>query len=929
MLCAFFVTGATSLIFEVVWVRLLLLSLGTTPAAMGVVLSAFMGGMAIGSWLAGRVFMRRLSPVAVYAGFEAWIGVYALATPFVLRLVALAPPTFQLGLGVLALLPATVAMGTSLPVLVRVLHGGTTNRATTVGWLYAVNTAGGVAGPLLTVFVLFPLVGLSRTLVITALVNLIVGGAVWLGRSCWGRAEPQRLDAVSVGGGTPVAATRVPRRLYVFLAVSGATAMVYEMAWSRTLSMVYGSSVYGVSIMLSTFLAGIAIGAWVAAARVRRRPATMLGAVWLLAGSAWAAFISLHVGGRLPFLFLDLYRWVDGETTGLFGVQFLLAALLMLPATLCLGALLPVVVSVAARGAGARPAVASLYAANLLGSATGALVASGLLLASVGLHVSVQVGVLVALGLALVTIVRLPGPHARTRAARGERPAAFDRRPSTHSGRPEPVEGRCIPDGPALGHSRQGSNTTGMLPRLALRRFDAALPPTSLGATRDSRHGLLAATVLAVILVLSLDGGARQLALSVGLYHGAPSYAGNDDRGIRDLLASHELLFYRDGPTASVAVQQVDRYVLMKINGKTDASTGAGDIETQTLLAHLPLMAAEQAERVAVVGFGSGMTVGAVLTHPVREVDAFEIEPAVIEASRYFEPINGRPLDDDRLRLVIGDARSELRPTVEPYDVIISEPSNPWITGVANLFTRDFFELTASRLARGGVFAQWFHLYGMSEDSAREVMATFRSVFPHVVAFNDRDLILLGSDRPITFSLHEMARRFADPGVRASLGEAYVRYPADLLVKLRLDERGTAAFAAGAPLNTDDNMRLELAAPRTLYQDRLTAIRAELDQHTPVPLDLLTGYGSPAEAEIELAASYFTAGRDDEALRHCERALAFESSFEGLKLLGQIAERRGNRRRARHAWRLALAEGGDPGQRALVQALLHGAVEPT
>ena len=175
---------------------------------------------------------------------------------------------------------------------------------------------------------------------------------------------------------------------------------------------------------------------------------------------------------------------------------------------------------------------------------------------------------------------------------------------------------------------------------------------------------------------------------------------------------------------------------------------------------------------------------------------------------------HGPPHDDDSLRPpAAGEADSgveqigrvdphyaglELRRDVEPYDVIISEPSNPWITGVANLFTRDFFELAASRLAPGGIFAQWFHLYGMSEDSAREVMATFRSVFPHVVAFNDRDMILLGSDRPIMFSLDQMTRRFADPGVRASLAEAFVRYPADLLVKLRLDERGTAAFAAGA-----------------------------------------------------------------------------------------------------------------------------------
>ncbi|MBP99513.1 MAG: hypothetical protein CL477_02410 [Acidobacteria bacterium] len=856
LLGAFFLTGATSLIFEVVWTRLLLLSLGTTPVAMSVVLAAFMGGMAGGAWLAGRAVMRRVPPIAVYVGLETWIGLYALATPLALRLVDLAPSDFQLAVGVLILLPATVAMGTSLPVLVQVLDARSTARATTVGWLYAANTAGGVAGPLLTVFILFPLAGLSRTLIVAAVVNFLVAGAVWCARSCWASASAQWRAVVPAGDAHQEGVTAdvpVPRLLYAILAVSGGTAMVYEVAWSRTLSMVYGSSVYGVSIMLSTFLVGIALGSWLAATRIRRHPATLLGAVWLLAGSAWAAFVSLWVGGRLPFLFLDLYRLVGGGTTELYGVQFLLAALLMLPATVCLGALLPVVVSLApaSSNVGARPVVSSLYAANLLGSATGALVASGMLLASVGLSVSVQVGVLVALGLALFAMVRLPGSHPRT----------------------------------------------------------------------------IGATLLAVLLVLALDSGARRLALSFGLYHGAPSYADNDDRGIRDLLASHDLLFYRDGPTASVAVQRVDRFVLMKINGKTDASTGAGDIETQTLLGHLPLMAAERADRVAVVGFGSGMTAGAVLTHPVREVDAFEIEPAVVEASRYFEPINGRPLDDDRLRLVIGDARGELRRDAQPYDVIISEPSNPWITGVANLFTRDFFELTASRLAPGGIFAQWFHLYGMSEESAREVMATFRSVYPHVVAFKDRDLILLGSDSPIAFSLDQMTRRFADPGVRASLAEAHVRYPTDLLVKLRLDERGTAAFAAGAMLNTDDNMRLELAAPRTLYQDRFGVIQAELDRYRPAALDLLTGYESPAAAEFELAASYFTAGHDDAALRHCERALALETSFEGLKLLGQIAERSGDRRRARRAWQLALATGGDPAQRALVEALL-GTVEP-
>lgn len=112
------------------------------------------------------------------------------------------------------------------------------------------------------------------------------------------------------------------------------------------------------------------------------------------------------------------------------------------------------------------------------------------------------------------------------------------------------------------------------------------------------------------------------------------------------------------------------------------------------------------------------------LTHPVQRVDAFEIEPALVEASRFFEPENGRPLEDPRVRLVLGDARVRLRRSDAEYDLIISEPSNPWLTGVASLFTQEFFEAAASRLAPDGIVCQWFHLYGMTEASTRSLLAT-------------------------------------------------------------------------------------------------------------------------------------------------------------------------------------------------------------
>ena len=376
-------------------------------------------------------------------------------------------------------------------------------------------------------------------------------------------------------------------------------------------------------------------------------------------------------------------------------------------------------------------------------------------------------------------------------------------------------------------------------------------------------------------------------------------------------------------------MQQVDRFILLKVNGKTDASNGPGDITTQLLLGHLPFMVSD-ASRIAVIGWGSGMTAGAILTHPVDSVNAFESEPAVIEASRYFEPSkyfkpgNGRPLDDERLNLVMGDARTRLQRSSIVYDLIVSEPSNPWITGVSNLFTQDFFEIASSNLKPDGILCQWFHLYGMSEESTRSLLATFRSVFPHTLAFKARDLILLGSKSPIRLSMSRIRRMLAESATRNSLSRAQIDYPTDVLAALRLDADGVAEFSRNAPFNTDDNMLLELSAPRSLYRDRSEAIRAELNRYPPSAMDVLTDHESEGDILLELAASYFTDGRKEQALEVCERALAIHDSFEGQKLLGQTLQSMGRTDEARRALQKALhREDGDAQGRKFVQALLR------
>jgi spermidine synthase len=350
-------------------------------------------------------------------------------------------------------------------------------------------------------------------------------------------------------------------------------------------------------------------------------------------------------------------------------------------------------------------------------------------------------------------------------------------------------------------------------------------------------------------------------------------------------------------------------------------------MQTQVLLAHLPLMVHEGAERVAVVGWGSGVTAGAALSYPgVERVDAFEIEPAVVEASKHFEDVSGDPLDDPRLELIVGDARARLRRSSGTYDVMISEPSNPWITGISNLFTQDYFRILDSRLAPGGVVCQWFHLYGMSEEATRSLVATFASVFPEQLLFrlsSGRDVLLLGSHEPIRFSLPRMRQVFEDPARGQVLGSIGLHYPFDVLVGLTLDTEGCAEFAEGAPLNTDDNMRLELSAPRTLYVDRTEEIGEALQEHQVTVVDYVDDEHSRGEILLDQAASLFTADRNEEALAVCQDAIALDPSFAAYKLRGQILQALGRTDEARRAFEFVLDLGGTPEERAVVEALLR------
>jgi spermidine synthase len=214
-----------------------------------------------------------------------------------------------------------------------------------------------------------------------------------------------------------------------------------------------------------------------------------------------------------------------------------------------------------------------------------------------------------------------------------------------------------------------------------------------------------------------------------------------------------------------------------------------------------------------VLGWGSGVTVGSVLQGNVKHVTAVELEPAVVEASQLFNAVNHAPLSDPRLRLFEDDARHILLAADDTYDVIISEPSHPWVSGVANLFTHDFYQLAARRLRPDGVMAQWVQSYQISFATYRTLLATFQSVFPEVAVFftpGTTDTILIGSRQPLR--LEDLATRWDNAGSRRELARIELQRPEHLLAGLVLHGDAIRRLTHEAPLNTDDNMRVEFGA---------------------------------------------------------------------------------------------------------------------
>ncbi|MGE0812371.1 MAG: hypothetical protein AB7O93_03460, partial [Vicinamibacterales bacterium] len=342
----------------------------------------------------------------------------------------------------------------------------------------------------------------------------------------------------------------------------------------------------------------------------------------------------------------------------------------------------------------------------------------------------------------------------------------------------------------------------------------AALAVAAAGGLSATWRTLVGTAAAAAVAVIALTPPWNRALMASGAYLYAPFIPAGVDVGA--MLEAGTLRYYADGAAATVAVKTLTGTTTLTVDGKTDASN-RGDMLTQALVAHLPLLLHPAPRDVAVIGLGSGVTVGAALAHPISRVDVVELSPEVVEASRFFEAENRRALADPRTRLVVGDGRTHLRLSRRQYDVIVSEPSNPWIAGVAALFTREYFEEARARLTPGGVFCQWANAYNIADGDLRAIAATFLSTFPGATAWlvGEHDVLFVGA---AAGGLAQIEASWTRAGVAEDLARYGARTPFAVLSLAVAGPTELAAYAAGhAPLD-DDRMALEFSAPREIHR---------------------------------------------------------------------------------------------------------------
>lgn len=768
-----FGSGLSALVYQIAWQREFRMIFGSSTAASAAVLTIFIGGMGIGGLTLGKRADAHPRPLRLYAGLEILIAAFAAITPPLfdiaraayirtggtLGLGTFAGTALRLALAALVLAAPTWLMGGTLPAAARAVQSESDARRRTVGLLYGANTLGAVTGCVLSTFWLLERLGTRASLWSACVANAVVA----LIAVAISRGAPQ--GGAALAAPAPERPRQFNRFVLIAAGVVGFAFFLMELVWYRMLGPLLGGTVFTFGLILAVALLGIGAGGLAYAIYGAGRRAEVRGFAFTCLFEALAIAIPFGLGDRIALLALALQP--DGGPTlaGCLPGWLAVTAIVVFPAAFIAGIQYPLLIALLGEGkerVGAE--VGAAAASNTAGAMLGSLSGGFALLPALS-----ATGCWRAMG-ALLTAL---GAYALVIAARSEREL-----------QKAPAEGDIWRPNPRLWLRRLIGPAIGVfaLACLVARGPTAAWRHSPIGASRVDHRAL------------ESPNAARSF--------------------LHD--ARRSILWETEGVESSVAIDASDGFAMV-VNGKVDGNA-RGDAPTQVMGGLLGAILHPRPRSAMVIGLGTGSTAGWLGAIPsIERVDVAELEASMVRIARDCAPVNERAADNPKVRILIGDARETLLTTPSRYDIIFSEPSNPYRAGVASLFTTEYYRAVAARLEQGGVFLQWVQLYEIDAGTVRALYATLRSVFPSVESWRlgASDLVLVASAAPIQHDVAALRLRVQAEPYQKALSVSWRTHGLEGLFAHYLARPVAADMVAeGGYVNTDDRNQVEFAFAR-------------------------------------------------------------------------------------------------------------------
>lgn len=733
-----FVSGACSLVYQTVWMRSFRLIFGASTMACAAVVAIFMGGLGLGSYLLGKRVDKDPSPLKRYAQYELAVALSAALSPLLIwcaqKLYYATGGSAVLGLGpsylirlllaALVLGVPTFFMGGTLVAAVASVQSEQDKARAQLGRLYGANTAGAVVGCLLTTFVTIEVFGVSRSLWLACLMNLLLAVyAFKLDREKPATAQVKPVETpentevsgetwpdvqVSEASPKPSKLGKVQSSFLLFCSAwVGFAFFAMEMVWYRIFAPLLGGSSYSFGIVLAVALAGIAVGGWIFGRRKSTQATFTLFSLSCALEALWLA-LPFAVGDHMATMTLAL------RNLGIFGFWGIVSSwsvvatmVVFLPAVLA-GFQFPALVSLL--GVGNQDIgqdVGRVYAFNTLGAIAGAVGSGFGLMSWFGAN-ALWVALTISLVVLAMTGLVLAGNRGLLAKHRGQTLASV--------GAASLAVLCCLAEGPsaAMRHS-----------------------PIGAGRFRDAMND--------------------QTKLE------------NRYRATR-----RNIVWEADGREVTVGVSGGDSYSFI-VNGKVDGNV-RGDAGTQVMCPLIGALIHGAPERGLVIGLGTGMSAGWLSqVRTMKKVDVVELEPAILKMAELSRHANFDVLSQDHVEVHITDGREFLQTTEHRYDIVMSEPSNPYRVGIASLFSQDFYRYVQSRLTEDGVFVQWLQIYEVDAQTVRTVIATLGSVFPSVEIWQTQggDLSLVARNEVRSHDLETLAQNVGQEPYKSALSKVW------------------------------------------------------------------------------------------------------------------------------------------------------------